>query len=84
MIEAFHGLNRDAKLPEYDSVRGVFGEGDELYPGAGFMDKNHIQIAVLNPNCIKGFFLPRELDDKYPNPLTRDGLKTWLLKLSTR
>jgi hypothetical protein len=35
-------------------------EGDELYAGAGFLDKTHIQIAIRNPNMIKGFFLPRK------------------------
>ena len=35
---------------------------------AGFAEKNHIQICVCNPNCIKGYFLPREIDMKYPNP----------------
>lgn len=53
---------------EYDSVRGVFWEGKELYPGAGFADKNHIQLCVRNPNCIKGFFLPRDIDTQHPNP----------------
>ena len=68
VIEALHDLNRSAGLPGFDSVRGVFWEGDDLYPGASFKEKNHIQIAILNPNCIKGFFLPRELDSQYPNP----------------
>ncbi len=44
----------------FDSVRAAFWEGKELYEGAGFRKQNHIQIAVLNPNCIKGVFLPRE------------------------
>ena len=48
--------------------RGVFFEGDDLYPNAGFKEKNHIQIAIRNTNCIKGFFIPRELDNKYPKP----------------
>ena len=44
-------------IPAYDSVRGAFWEGEELYPGAGFKKKNHIQIAVRNPQrCIKGYF----------------------------
>ena len=30
-----HELRRQAKLPPYDSVRGVFWEGADLYPGAG-------------------------------------------------
>ena len=47
---------------DYDSVRGVFFEGEELYPNAGFKSKNHIQIAIRNQNCIKGYFIPRELD----------------------
>jgi hypothetical protein len=43
-------------LPPYDTVRAAFPEGTELYPGAGFRSKNHIQIAVRNRNCIKGYF----------------------------
>lgn len=44
----------------FDSVRAAFWEGELLYEGAGFKKQNHIQIAVLNPNCIKGIFLPRK------------------------
>lgn len=44
---------------KFDSVRAAFWEGEELYPGAGFKKGNHVQIAVLNPDCIKGVFLPR-------------------------
>jgi len=53
---------RDMKKKQqaYDSVRGVFWEGEDLYPGAGFKEKNHIQICIRNPNCIKGFFYPRQ------------------------
>lgn len=68
VITTLHELNQEAKLPAYDSVRGVFWEGEELYPGAGFREKNHIQIAIINPNCIKGFFLPREEDNGYVIP----------------
>ncbi|OAT54932.1 hypothetical protein [Providencia heimbachae] len=41
-----------------DSVRGMFPEGAELYDGAGFRDKNHIQLCIINPNCIAGYFDP--------------------------
>jgi hypothetical protein len=68
VIETLHELNKMAGLPPYDSVRGVFWEGEELYPGAGFQEKNHIQIAIINPNCIKGFFLPRDIDGKFSIP----------------
>lgn len=43
---------------KYDTVRALFREGGELYPGAGFHDKTHVQIAVRNPNMIKGYFIP--------------------------
>lgn len=68
VIEMAHSMNEGSGEKPYDSVRGVFWEGKELYPGAGFTERNHIQICVRNPNCIKGFFLPREMDIHYPNP----------------
>jgi len=58
VIENIHSIYRETKLTQYDSVRGVFWEGAELYPNAGFKEKNHIQICIRNPNCIKGFFIP--------------------------
>jgi hypothetical protein len=39
--------------------RAAFWEGETLYEGAGFRRQNHIQIAVINLECIKGVFLPR-------------------------
>lgn len=51
---------------EYDSVRGVFFEGNELYKNAGFRERNHIQISVINPNCIKGYFKVRKVDENFP------------------
>lgn len=68
VIEAVHTINSRSELPPYDSVKGVFWEGKELYPNAGFREKNHIQICVRNPNCIKGFFFPRDINKKYPLP----------------
>lgn len=65
VIEMLHETRYQQKLRPFDSVRGVFWEGEELYPNAGFKDKNHIQICVRNPNCIKGFFYPREADDNF-------------------
>jgi len=37
-----------------------FHEGTELYPNTTFKTKNHIQIAVRDKNCIKGYFAPRK------------------------
>ena len=41
------------------TVRGVFIEGNEAFPGSCIMEKSHIQIAVRDPGCIVGAFLPR-------------------------
>lgn len=68
VIQMAHKIKRKANKRPYDSVRGVFWEGKPLYPNAGFAEKNHIQICICNPNCIKGYFLPRNIDEKYPNP----------------
>ena len=42
----------------YDSVRGVFLEDDPVYEGSAIHLKSHIQIAIRNPTCIVGYFLP--------------------------
>jgi len=68
VIETVHQINRDIGRQEFDTVRGVFFEGENLYPNAGFKEKNHIQIAIRNPNSIKGYFIPRDINDKYPKP----------------
>lgn len=47
-------------LKIFESARGVFIEGGEIYKGAGIFEKSHIQICIRNSNCIKGFFLPRK------------------------
>jgi hypothetical protein len=65
VIEMLHKLRERQKFRPYDSVRGVFWEGSPLYPDAGFREKDHIQICIRNPNCIKGCFIPRESDDNF-------------------
>lgn len=65
VIEYMHELRErvdgDKKLEKYQTVRAGFAEGDPLYPGTTICEQNHIQIAVRDPSCIKGYFLPREL-----------------------
>jgi hypothetical protein len=68
VIETVHQSREQATERAFDSVRGVFWEGSELYPNAGFKEKNHIQVCVRNPNCIKGFFRVRTQNDAYPLP----------------
>lgn len=48
------------EYPIFDSTRGVFTEGGPAFEGAGIFEKSHIQLCIRNPNCIKGFFLPRK------------------------
>lgn len=58
VIETLHQSIKLAGHKEFDSSRGVFWEGEELYPNAGFKEKDHIQICIRNQECIKGYFLP--------------------------
>jgi hypothetical protein len=59
ILNYVHLLNEKADLPPFDTVRGVFVEGDPAYPGSEIYHKTHIQIAVRNPACIKAVFIPR-------------------------
>ncbi len=59
VINYLHFMIRESGLEPFDTVRGMFTEGGSLYEGAGFKAKTHTQIAVLNPECIKGVFLPK-------------------------
>jgi len=49
-----------SSIRNFDTTRGVFTEGGPAFEGAGIFEKSHIQVCVRNPNCIKGFFKPRE------------------------
>lgn len=42
----------------FQAVRGAFRQGPELAPRSGFHRDSHIQIAVRDMSCIKGWFLP--------------------------
>jgi hypothetical protein len=56
VINHLHEVRQKESLPSFDTVKGVFIEGDRIYPNSGFFEKTHIQIAVRNPQCIKGVF----------------------------
>ena len=60
VFNALHRWRETVGLPAYDSVRGLFWEGDELYPGAGMREANHVQICVRNAGCVRGYFRPRQ------------------------
>lgn len=58
VIETLHKSMAQSDEKEFDSVRGVFWEGKQLYPDAGFREKDHIQKCIRNIDCVKGYFLP--------------------------
>ncbi|SFW57870.1 hypothetical protein [Chitinophaga sancti] len=65
VIENLHEELREIGETPFDTVRCVFIEGNPIYEDSGFYDQTHIQVCVRNPNCIKGFFLPRSEDDNW-------------------
>ena len=38
----------------------------KLIPGAAITSRLHVQVCVLNPECIKGYFLPRPIEKFNP------------------
>ena len=56
VIMHLHRILAEKDLSSVDTVKGVFTEGPPIYPGSGFDEKKHIQIAVCNPACVKGVF----------------------------
>lgn len=62
-------LDDDAQttLPHFDTVRGMFTEGNELYEGAAFYHQSHVQVAVRSVDCIRGYFFPPEVERFFLN-----------------
>lgn len=58
VIQYIHHSNKQEGIEPYDTIRCAFPEGDEAYPGAAITSRLHIQICVLNKECITGYFLP--------------------------
>jgi hypothetical protein len=56
VLNYLHHLRAEEKELPFDAVKGIFIEAPDLYPGSALGEKNHIQIAVRNPECIKGVF----------------------------
>ena len=56
VINHLHKVRATANLQPFDTVRGVFIEGNRIYPDSGFFEKTHVQFCVRNPACIKGVF----------------------------
>lgn len=59
VIRHLHGMLEGSDVEPFDTVRGMFTEGDALYAGCGFRERSHVQLAIRNTNCILGLFWPR-------------------------
>ena len=59
VIQYIHESNKQSGIPPYDTIRSSFNEGGSVYPTSNFTNRLHIEICVINPNQIKGYFLPR-------------------------
>ncbi len=56
VIQMVHTIRSGRGDQPIDSVKGVFIEGEPIYEGSGFHENTPVQIAVRNPECIKGVF----------------------------
>lgn len=56
VIETLHQARARSGYRPFDSARGVFVEGEPIYPGAGINEFNHIQVCVRDVKRIKGYF----------------------------
>lgn len=65
VLERIHQYNEERNKRGYDSVRGIFLEGNPVYENSGIMEKTHVQLCIRNPNCIKGYFKPLEPDHNW-------------------
>ena len=61
VIKYIHEANKEEGKKEYDTVRCAFPEGIEVYEGSAITSRLHIQVCVVNPESIKGYFLPRPI-----------------------
>ena len=59
VMETLHQLHAEEGNEPFDTARGFFMEGRELYSEAGFRELDHIQICVRNPKRILGCFWRR-------------------------
>jgi len=56
VIKFLHLIRQSPQAEPIDTVRGIFTEGKPIYDGSAFLEKTHIQLAVLTPECIKAVF----------------------------
>ena len=66
VIAHLHKANAQYGFAPYDTIRSPFHEGEPIYDHANFTSGLHIEICVVDPYMIKGYFLPQPLEDFNP------------------
>jgi len=61
VINYLHELRKKTGEPEFDTIFGVFEEGNPIFSNSALKEKTHIQIAVRNLDMIRAYFRPKEL-----------------------
>ncbi|MGA2349001.1 MAG: hypothetical protein ABSF70_01095 [Terracidiphilus sp.] len=56
VIRCLHQIFHGSDAEPIDTVRGIFAEGNPIYSGSAFLEKTHVQIAVVNPDCVRAVF----------------------------
>lgn len=56
VIKILHQILEGSGAEPISTVRGIFIEGGPIYSGSAFQEKTHVQIAVVDPECIKAVF----------------------------
>jgi hypothetical protein len=63
VINYLHQLRDEQDLSAFNTVYGVFEEGDSLFEGSALKERTHVQIAVRTPASILGYFRPQQLSN---------------------
>jgi hypothetical protein len=66
VIRYVHQTRKEERQQPYDTIRSAFDEGEKVYEGASFTSRHHIQVCVINTSLIKGYFLPRPMEEFNP------------------
>lgn len=81
VIKYIHQTRKESGETEYETVRSAFDEGDKVYAGANFTSRHHIQVCVRKESQIKGYFLPRPLEEFNPY-LSKNFIPSKALKMN--
>lgn len=74
VIKYLHETRKRSGDKPFDTIRSAFHEGDLLYEGSNHTARLHIEICVINPEMIKGYFLPMPIEEFNPY-LNKDFVK---------